>query len=339
MCETLHIPVLGVAAASRPTTYSRRSRPGAATREIPVVVVSGDRDTFQLVEDPYVKVLYNRRGVSDYSLYDESRDLRAHAASRRARYPLLAALRGDTSDNLPGVPGRGGEDGGEALRPVPRLWTTSTRISTRSRRSSARTSPTYEERARNNERVMRLIRDVPLDFSLEDLTLGGWRRAEVNAFFERYEMNSMRTRIGQAHDKRVSWVTRPSMPTPLVPGVERAGTRARAGPGGLPRDGAREDEGTPIVAFSHERAAVLNADDGRDRGRRDAERVLRRAAETARVAGHDVKRALSLGRRSGRLRLRRARGRHLDHGVSASTPSAGTTNWPTWPSVSSARPT
>ena len=42
---------------------------------------------------------------------------------------------------------------------------------------------------------MRLVRDVPLDFSLEDITLGGWRRAEVNAFFERYEMNSMRTRF------------------------------------------------------------------------------------------------------------------------------------------------
>ena len=55
----------------------------------------------------------------------------------------------------------------------------------------------FEERARNNEHVMRLIRDVPLDFSLDDLTLGGWRRAEVNAFFERYEMNSMRTRFNK----------------------------------------------------------------------------------------------------------------------------------------------
>ena len=44
---------------------------------------------------------------------------------------------------------------------------------------------------------MRLVRDVPLDFSLDDITLGGWNRQEVNGFFERYEMNSMRTRMGK----------------------------------------------------------------------------------------------------------------------------------------------
>ena len=37
-----------------------------------VIIVTGDRDTYQLVEDPHVKVLYNRRGVSDYVLYDEA---------------------------------------------------------------------------------------------------------------------------------------------------------------------------------------------------------------------------------------------------------------------------
>src|SRR3954453_17205591 len=37
-----------------------------------VVIVTGDRDSYQLVEDPHVKVLYNKRGVSDYALYDEA---------------------------------------------------------------------------------------------------------------------------------------------------------------------------------------------------------------------------------------------------------------------------
>src|ERR1035437_6881591 len=71
MCETLHIPVLGVEhfeaddVLATLATWSRDAK-------IPVVVVSGDCDTFQLVEDPFIKVLYNRRGVSDYSLYDEA---------------------------------------------------------------------------------------------------------------------------------------------------------------------------------------------------------------------------------------------------------------------------
>jgi len=39
---------------------------------IDVIIVTGDRDSYQLVSDPHVKVLYNKRGVSDYALYDEA---------------------------------------------------------------------------------------------------------------------------------------------------------------------------------------------------------------------------------------------------------------------------
>src|SRR5664279_5778373 len=44
----------------------------ARDRSHPVIIVTGDRDSYQLVEDPYIRVLYNRRGVSDYALYDEA---------------------------------------------------------------------------------------------------------------------------------------------------------------------------------------------------------------------------------------------------------------------------
>ena len=56
--------------------------------------------------DPHVKVLYNRRGVSDYVLYDEAGIFERTGRHARA-VPEYAALRGDTSDNLPGVPGIG----------------------------------------------------------------------------------------------------------------------------------------------------------------------------------------------------------------------------------------
>src|ERR671910_400039 len=69
-----------------------------------VLVVTGDRDTYQLVEDPHVKVLYNRRGVSDYVLYDEAGIAERTGVPPRLYVPY-AALRGDPSDNLPGVPG------------------------------------------------------------------------------------------------------------------------------------------------------------------------------------------------------------------------------------------
>ena len=71
-----------------------------------VIIVTGDRDAYQLVDDPHVKVLYNRRGVSDYALYDEA-GIFEKTGVTPAQYVEYAALRGDPSDNLPGVPGVG----------------------------------------------------------------------------------------------------------------------------------------------------------------------------------------------------------------------------------------
>ncbi len=186
--------------------------------EIPVVVVTGDRDCFQLVEDPFVRVLYNRRGVSDYSLYDET-GIFERCGVEPARYPLLAAMRGDASDNLPGVPGVGEKTAAKLLstyRDFDELYAHLSDLTPKLRENLA----TFEERARQNERVMRLVRDVPLDFTLESLTLGGWDRSAVAAFFERFEMNSMRTRFeklmadGLLGEAGAGSSTSPSIPSP-----------------------------------------------------------------------------------------------------------------------------
>src|SRR5215218_32033 len=103
--ETLAVPILevpGYEADDIIATLATRARDG----ERDVLVVTGDRDSYQLVEDPYDKVLYNRRGVSDYALYDEA-GIEERTGVPPSRYVQYAALRGDPSDNLPGVPGVG----------------------------------------------------------------------------------------------------------------------------------------------------------------------------------------------------------------------------------------
>src|SRR5690606_9117225 len=59
-----------------------------------VIIVTGDRDSYQLVEDPCIRVLYNRRGVSDYALYDEA-GIEERTGVPPRLYPQYAALRGD----------------------------------------------------------------------------------------------------------------------------------------------------------------------------------------------------------------------------------------------------
>ena len=103
--EALAIPVVeapGFEADDVLATLATEAR----DRDCDVVVVTGDRDSFQLIEDPHIRVLYNRRGVSDYSLYDEA-GIVERTGVPPSKYVLLASLRGDPSDNLPGIPGVG----------------------------------------------------------------------------------------------------------------------------------------------------------------------------------------------------------------------------------------
>lgn len=97
----------GVAVVGAPD-YEAEDVIGALVPRAPgdVVIVSGDRDLFQLVRDPLVRVLYPRRGVSDLLVVDEAEITRRFGIPGRA-YWDFAVLRGDPSDGLPGVRGIG----------------------------------------------------------------------------------------------------------------------------------------------------------------------------------------------------------------------------------------
>lgn len=74
----------------------------------PVLVVTGDRDLFQLVDDDAgVRVLYTIRGIKDIEVVDTARLREKYAVASGRAYADMAVLRGDPSDGLPGVPGIG----------------------------------------------------------------------------------------------------------------------------------------------------------------------------------------------------------------------------------------
>jgi 5'-3' exonuclease len=79
----------------------------AAREDCPVDVVTGDRDLFQLVDDArQVRVIYTARGMSRLEVVDEAAVTARYQIPGRS-YAAFAALRGDPSDGLPGVPGVG----------------------------------------------------------------------------------------------------------------------------------------------------------------------------------------------------------------------------------------
>jgi DNA polymerase I len=167
-----------------------------------VIVVTGDRDTYQLVEDPLVKVLYNRRGVSDYVLYDEA-GIKERTGVTPAQYPEYAALRGDPSDNLPGVPGVGEKTAAKLITTYGGLDGVFANLDAQSPKLRENLAE-HEHRVRANARVMVLLRDVPLDVTPEQLEMGRFDPEEVRRLFDFLEFRTLYDRLGEAVDTEMA---------------------------------------------------------------------------------------------------------------------------------------
>ena len=165
----------------------------AAARESEVVIVTGDRDSFQLIRDPYIRVLYNKRGVSDYALYDEA-GIFERSGVPPSQYVLLAALRGDPSDNLPGVPGVGEKTAAKLLTSygdLDGIFGHLDELTPKLRENLA----ANEHLARSNAEIIPLVTDVPLLVDVGELTLGGWNLEDAEDVFTRFEMKTVWQRL------------------------------------------------------------------------------------------------------------------------------------------------
>ncbi len=161
-----------------------------------VIIVTGDRDSYQLVRDPDVKVLYNKRGVSDYAFYDEA-GIEDRTGVRPDMYAEYAALRGDTSDNLPGVPGVGEKTAAKLINKYGGLDGIFDHVDEQTpklRESLAE----HEQRARTNLELMRLRHDAPVDdVDLEGLAVTP-DPAELSRLFDFLEFRTLAARLNDA---------------------------------------------------------------------------------------------------------------------------------------------
>lgn len=139
----------------------------ASTIDADVVVVTGDRDAYQLVRDPHVKVLYNKRGVTDYALYDEA-GIFEKTGVTPAQYPEYAAMRGDTSDNLEGIQGVGEKTAAKLMAKYGSLHAILDAADEQTPKLAGALKEGRERALRNLE-LMTLRRDVPIEIDLHAL--------------------------------------------------------------------------------------------------------------------------------------------------------------------------
>ena len=167
----------------------------ASLNEITATVITGDRDSYQLVSDPYIKVLYNRRGVSDYILFDEEA-IKEKTGVLPEDYVKYAALRGDKSDNLPGVPGVGEKT---AAKLVNQFGTLDGIFSAADQQTPKLQENLLENEdlARLNEEVMTLIRDAPIKVSIQNLEFGEFDDESVKNFFQEFELRTLAKRLDE----------------------------------------------------------------------------------------------------------------------------------------------
>jgi DNA polymerase I len=160
-----------------------------------VLIVTGDRDSYQLVRDPHVKVLYNKRGVSDYALYDEA-GIEEKTGVKPSQYVHYAAMRGDPSDNLPGVPGIGEKTAAKLITSYGDLDGIFANVEAQTPKIKAGLTE-HEQRVRTNAEMMLLRRDAPIEVDLGTLGVHP-DAAEVKRLFEFLEFRSLLGRLDEA---------------------------------------------------------------------------------------------------------------------------------------------
>jgi len=156
------------------------------------LIVTGDRDTFQLITD-HVTVLYNSRGVSDMKRYDPAGLVEKYGLTP-AQYPDFAALRGDNSDNLPGIPGVGEKTATKWITEFGSLQELVDRVG----EVKGKAGDALREHlggVMRNSQLTRLIRDVPLEAGPGDLVPVPWNRDDIHQLFDTLQFRVLRDRL------------------------------------------------------------------------------------------------------------------------------------------------
>jgi len=157
-----------------------------------VLVVTGDRDTYQLVNDR-VTVLMTRKGISDMTRFTPAAVAEKYGLTP-SQYPDFAALRGDPSDNLPGIPGVGEKTAIKLVQQFGDLDQLVARVEEIPGKVGAAVREHLASVVQNRQ-LTELVRDVPLDVGPHDLHLGQWDRDEVHRLFDTLQFRVLRERL------------------------------------------------------------------------------------------------------------------------------------------------
>ena len=221
---------------------------------VPVMIVTGDRDAFQLIDgDGVVKVMATARGITDTKIYDRQAVIDRYGIAPEL-IPDFYGLKGDTSDNIPGIPGIGDKTASELIQSYGTLEEVLAHVEEIKGAKRKENLVEHAENARISKQLATVQRDLDVDFDVAAESVREPDRSRVREVFREYELRDPLRRLEEA-------LGDPDLAAPAPAAEVKLSGRVRAGvPAEIARLGAPEVELSLVVRESETPEGALFAE-------------------------------------------------------------------------------
>jgi DNA polymerase-1 len=169
---------------------------GEGGSPIPVMILTGDRDAFQLIDET-TRIMAPGRGITDTKIYDPQGVVDRYGIPPEL-VPDFIGLKGDTSDNIPGVPGIGDKTAAELLQRFGTLETVLESIDEISGAKRKENLTNHADDARLSKQLATAKRDIPVELDLHELVAQEPDRSKLRDTFRLFELRDPLRRLEEA---------------------------------------------------------------------------------------------------------------------------------------------
>src|SRR5919197_75628 len=166
---------------------------------IDVMVVTGDRDAYQLIDDGHVKIMTTSRGITDTRVYDREGVIERYGIPPEL-IPDFIGLKGDTSDNIPGVPGIGDKTAADLLQRFGDLEGVLSHVDDISGAKRKQNLVEHADAARMSKQLATMVTDVPIDIDPAAEVARELDRSRLREVFREFELREPLRRLEEALD-------------------------------------------------------------------------------------------------------------------------------------------
>ena len=165
----------------------------AERKNCSTIIVTGDKDAFQLIS-PHTKIMTTIKGVTEVKIYDEAAIREKYGVDPEKIVDILA-LRGDSSDNIPGVPGIGEKTAVDLIKEfgsLENILNNTEKISKKSLREMIRE---YEDQIKMSKMLATIIREVPIKYDFDSFRVKSPNYEELWKIFKKLEFKNLLKKI------------------------------------------------------------------------------------------------------------------------------------------------